>query len=364
VINALESMLADTAAFDAATRATATSIHRFCSDRDFVVQLYFMADVLIALNRFSKIFQKRAGIILGHEGSINQLILTMDNLKAQNGEHLVSFFSSENLVLSDATGRTHKTSALYYSSKSVKFHGKELKQSERGRQGALLDTNDKLASNRRVILNQIIDQLQKYFPDQDITKFTVFNPRHFPPNVGGFNTFGLEEVTQFAKMFGLPHEDTMREWIDLMMKIASRADYCEHTTDEPISFWSYYFSKNDLPWSTNIKYLLESILTIPLGSADCERGFAALNLLTHRGTFRNRLETESLNNLMRIKINGPDVPHFDAAKYARSWIETKGMRTDDPHNKKSLSRKRKYSESDDEIDEDMPNVHLTKLNIF
>ena len=63
---------------------------------------------------------------------------------------------------------------------------------------------------------------------------------------------------------------------------------------------------------------------------------------------RGRLKSESLDELMRLRINGPRVlRYFPAAKYAKAWIEAGHMRTDD-----SSGRKRKHTEIEDPNEDD------------
>ena len=49
-------------------------------------------------------------------------------------------------------------------------------------------------------------------------------------------------------------------------------------------------------------------LSIPLNSAACERGFSVQNNIKTKS--RNRLGGERLDEIMRIRINGPPVSDF------------------------------------------------------
>ena len=60
--------------------------------------------------------------------------------------------------------------------------------------------------------------------------------------------------------------------------------------------------------------LLASItLTLPLSTADCERGFSTMNRI--KTDSRNRLKTITLDMLIRLSTEGPSLDsfHFDAA---------------------------------------------------
>ena len=58
-------------------------------------------------------------------------------------------------------------------------------------------------------------------------------------------------------------------------------------------------------------------LSIPLNSASCERGFSSQNLTKTRT--RNRLSEKSVENLMKISINGPDFAEFDYSDAAQRF---------------------------------------------
>jgi len=58
-----------------------------------------------------------------------------------------------------------------------------------------------------------------------------------------------------------------------------------------------------------------------------------------RGDRRTRLTPAHLEDLMRIKINGPnELEKFPAHKYAKKWVEAKHIRTDDPSNVKKTKK--------------------------
>ena len=58
-------------------------------------------------------------------------------------------------------------------------------------------------------------------------------------------------------------------------------------------------------------------LTIPITTADCERGFSAVKRI--KTSLRNRLKTETLNYLLRISVEGPDPDSFNYDKAATLW---------------------------------------------
>ena len=81
--------------------------------------------------------------------------------------------------------------------------------------------------------------------------------------------------------------------------------------------------------------------TIPVTSADAERGFSSMNIICT--SIRNSLTICHLSQLMFISLVGPELPDFDPTSYVRSWL-AKG------HRHAEDNRSRKCEPSRDEAD--------------
>ena len=66
-----------------------------------------------------------------------------------------------------------------------------------------------------------------------------------------------------------------------------------------------------------------AIDTIPITSADAERGFSTMNIICT--PVRNRLGVERLSNLIFVSLVGPSVDCFNALPYVKKWL-TRGHR--------------------------------------
>jgi hypothetical protein len=69
----------------------------------------------------------------------------------------------------------------------------------------------------------------------------------------------------------------------------------------------------------DIQRIAIAALALPVTSVECERGFSTLNLIKTK--LRNRLNTDTLCALIRIKIEGPPVNKFDFASVASMWFQ-------------------------------------------
>ena len=74
----------------------------------------------------------------------------------------------------------------------------------------------------------------------------------------------------------------------------------------------------------NLAHIASSLLVIPVHSADCERGFSAMGRIKTK--LRSRLCNQSVNSLMFISIEGPDLFDFDFGKVLQNWARVHNRR--------------------------------------
>ena len=68
----------------------------------------------------------------------------------------------------------------------------------------------------------------------------------------------------------------------------------------------------------------ERLLVLPVSTADCERGFSKQNLV--KTCLRNSMGTKTLDNLMRISIDGPELKDFEFKRAFLNWAKQKSRR--------------------------------------
>ena len=103
--------------------------------------------------------------------------------------------------------------------------------------------------------------------------------------------------------------------------------------------WSTLLTKlkNKYP---NLATLVELLLVFPVSNATVERGFSAMKRI--KSDWRNRLNEETLENLMRISIEGPPRSGFDPQVAVEFFFATPRRPDIQPY-----GRKRSYEEIDD-----------------
>ena len=74
-----------------------------------------------------------------------------------------------------------------------------------------------------------------------------------------------------------------------------------------------------------ISKLLVHALVLPMSTTDCERCFCAMNRT--KTDYRNRMHTETLDRLLRVKIEGPPLQEFNFREAIARWSRVKKMQT-------------------------------------
>ena len=64
--------------------------------------------------------------------------------------------------------------------------------------------------------------------------------------------------------------------------------------------------------------LLAIMMTINSSTCQCERGFSCMN--KQKTNEKTSISNNSLNNIMSIAVNGPDLVDFDASRAVDSWL--------------------------------------------
>jgi len=104
-----------------------------------------------------------------------------------------------------------------------------------------------------------------------------------------------------------------------------------------IFYSSHFLGVETIPWTIQTKRFIQTLLILPTGSADAERGFSILkhikydrrsrlgiNLyyLQKYATFLNMkiiIGLKMLNAMLRVRINGPTIENFNPRSYVTIW---------------------------------------------
>ena len=108
--------------------------------------------------------------------------------------------------------------------------------------------------------------------------------------------------------------DVAGEWRQLKLLVFNQFLDKSH-----MAVWNLMLTKE--PYCTNFQnvlHLVEIMTALPISTAQCERGFSAQRRIKTEA--RTRLHPETVGDLIRISLEGPDVAEFDPTVYAESWL--------------------------------------------
>lgn len=158
---------------------------------------------------------------------------------------------------------------------------------------------------REPFLHNMTEQIRLYFPSGKLRDFDIFEPSNIPSDSGASAVYGLNEVHSFCEFFEWDDCNALgREWTFTIRTIIESSRFCELHTSNALTFWSQMLKTNDIAWTVRTNKLIHTILVLPIGSAEAERGFSIMNhILTSR---RMSLTPEHVDDLMRLRLNGPE----------------------------------------------------------
>ncbi|XP_054482930.1 uncharacterized protein LOC129115546 [Anoplopoma fimbria] len=135
----------------------------------------------------------------------------------------------------------------------------------------------------------------------------VLQPSNWPDVCGV--RYAEKEIQELCSFFKLDNgrqiQRGMREYID-MVKLKSVGEMTPQAPEE-------------------LKPLLQAVNTLVISTAECERGFSQMNILT---TTRNTLEVKSMSALLFIKCVGPPLQMFKPDVYVKSWLQSHCLAND------------------------------------
>lgn len=178
---------------------------------------------------------------------------------------------------------------------------------------------------RQKLSSTMLSSLNHYFPEKQFIDFEVFHPKNFIKDDMQTRLFGTTEVGNLAARFYLDRDETINEFKSWMYELANSVDYSALVKLRPHEFWSKVLRDQDISMELGIRKLIRTSLAIPASSADAERSFSYMNIV--KNSKRSNLAEQTLDDLLRITINGPPISDFQAAAYAKKW---KGLHTNDP----------------------------------
>ena len=268
----------------------ADGLYRQTSKFNFVATLYLFCDVLPHICRLSRIFQREA-IDLTELSRLVRTTLEIlqplmhtcdpDGHLAKVGEHIDEQLSS------------------YVTPPSQSQKDSFLNQIQ------------------KPFIQKLCDNLQQRFPDVELLDaFSIFDPSKLPPtyDIAVRTRYGMERVNVLADHFiSLDPQALTLDWQSFRVYMMQS---CREMTMKQVLCTLATSSSLGSAYPQLLK-LAQICLVVPVSTADCERGFSAM--VRVKSKLRNQMSNKTLNQCLRILIEGPEIENFDFVKSLDSW---------------------------------------------
>ncbi|TRY98446.1 hypothetical protein DNTS_017502 [Danionella cerebrum] len=146
-----------------------------------------------------------------------------------------------------------------------------------------------------------------------------------PSGVKG--TRWLPHVSRALETFLKPGQFTA---VKKSMEDATFVAFCHFIADmfSGISKFSLLLQRNEIILPKNILHLVHIMLVLPVSAAVCERGFSAQKRI--KSDTRASLHSDTVEDLIRISVEGPSLEDFDARESVACWF-SQGQRSRRPN---------------------------------
>ena len=171
-------------------------------------------------------------------------------------------------------------------------------------------------------IDALVAQLNNRLPDvRELEPFSIFDPSKVPDRSQNetFDTYGNNELQLLSTHYGsgqkadINKEALLSEWVMLKQLIAEK--FREISCKNFLTLVSTNDSLTTM--FPNLSTLAFIARILPVSTAECERCFSGMKRI--KTVLRNRMETDTLEKLMRISVEGPALDDFNFDKAADLW---------------------------------------------
>ena len=168
-----------------------------------------------------------------------------------------------------------------------------------------------------------LELLEKNLRDRTVevvSAFHIFDPKQLPEDEYELYQYGLSDLDCLLEHYTsspleLDSTDVCGEWKEFKIFMSTSTEV-KNGSIKDLAKFLLSTPERRLLFPALSKLLIRG-LVLPIATADCERGFSAMNRI--KTVPRNRLKTSTLEQLMYISIEGPTADKFDFDKAADKW---------------------------------------------
>ena len=161
-------------------------------------------------------------------------------------------------------------------------------------------------SGIRQFAQDIVNGLKTYFPEDSckvLDSLDVFHLDHLiEEDDDEWDTYGHAQIDLLVDHYGIQNkEECQAQWRVTRLQMLQAKKNGDSTND----FWANHLTTHQPEMVfPDLHQLVRLFLVVVLSSVHCERVFSQMNLT--KSKFRSSLSSQSLNDLLMIKFNGPE----------------------------------------------------------
>ena len=187
-----------------------------------------------------------------------------------------------------------------------------------------------LLSLKRNYISKIIENLKARFPYiKLLNSFKIFNSKEFlkidTKDDLYEEKYGEIELEIILNHFG---KDKRNSKGKMLNSVIFKVDALAEWQRVRCLLWEKYRNLDtNKAWGNlcidcyegypNILKLISLVLTLPISTVYCERGFSYLNITKNK--IRNKLSHDNVDNLLLIMLESENIEEFDFSKAYNSW---------------------------------------------
>ena len=278
---------------------TAVGFRKVLAHYNFLGSLLLLDDVLSAVNRQSLAFQRAAVDLTIISPLLDATLMTLEKLKQ---EPAADFEARVKQLIARTTTEVNE---LHHSPEPE--HGDE--SENEGFELVHIRCNEPEqfeVSVRQAFLSNVTTNLQERFPQVDLLEsFTIFDPA----GLLGQEVLALDRLRKLLDHYNengplaIDRDRCISEYTEFSTLIKGHATLspCQSLQELAQEFLCRGSLCELFP---SISKLLVHALVLPVCTADCERCFSTMKRI--KTDLRNRMNTATLDKLLRIRIEGPE----------------------------------------------------------
>ncbi|KAJ1194901.1 hypothetical protein NDU88_004186 [Pleurodeles waltl] len=272
----------------------------------FIKNLYSLRDVLKPVSKLSEFFQSNELLLMHVPPAVEKCALTLVGLKSELGEYMQQF------------------KKLYHPEEkkfgNISTDGWEIKLSGCCPPAATIQSDSEFIDS----VVKYIDERFENFNSMPVQGFQAFDYTLWPESREELYKYGISDIEAIVQHFEVLF--TTDERLAIVEEFCGLKTHMKSFQSKGIPVLPAYSTllATKPPTLTNILKLVEMMFTFSVSTAEAERVFSAMNVI--KNPLRTRLNQDILQDLMLLKIEGPNFEEYDPSRAIDLWLTTGGTK--------------------------------------